>query len=116
MMNLHEQYRKDGSNDANHSAKQNMAEVDMELRCCLCEHPDGTKWDSRQCTEDHQAQCTSAHSIGCYLHVHVNTACMGASAVELFEQKARCDTVHDCLNSCSSKDAVQNVLMQGCTS
>ena len=115
-MNLHEQYRKDGSNDANHSAKQNMAEVDMELRCCLCEHPDGTKWDSRQCTEDHQAQCTSAHSIGRYLHVHVNTACMGASAVELFEQKARCDTVHDCLNSCSSKDAVQNVLMQGCTS
>ncbi len=110
-MNLHEQYRKEGSNDADHSAKQNMAEVNMEVRCCFGEYPDGTKRDSGQCTEDHQAQSTSAHSIGCYLHVHVNTACMGASPVELLSNKL-CEKVHDCLNGCSSKDAVQVVLMQ----
>ncbi len=86
-MDLHEQYRKEGSDDTDHSAKQNMAEVDVEVRCCFCEDPDGAKWDSRQCTEDHQAQCTSAHSIGCYLQVHVNTACVGANPVELFSNK-----------------------------
>jgi len=77
-MDLHEQYRKEGSNHTDHSAKQNMAVVNVEVWCCFCKHPDGAKWDSGQCTEDHQTQCTSAHSIGCYLHVHVNTACMGA--------------------------------------
>jgi len=45
-MDLHEQYRKEGSNHTDHSAKQNMAVVNVEVWCCFCKHPDGAKWDS----------------------------------------------------------------------